>query len=226
MLRIPIPVALAVLIVAGAATVYFYVTVIQNPVQGAWSDQGDTTTYTYTVPAGGWVILGAFGGSAIYIQSNATIDIRGHEIAVQAWTNDYMPEGKYQLGPGGCYWITVTSGGVSLDACYKCEPASTVRLSNGMIMYYPNYTAVGADCSCMWPPSQYTIDSDGYISAGSCTYGSDINVKGVTSYTLIPTVYNAQYGMGSKVYYLYLRPVYAIWVKPYANASITVTVKP
>jgi hypothetical protein len=32
--------------------------------------------------------------------------------------------------------------------------------------------------------------------------------------------------MGSRVYYLYLRPVYAIWVRPRADAAITVVVNP
>jgi hypothetical protein len=32
--------------VAGAATVYFYITVVQNPMQGAWTDRGNIYYFT------------------------------------------------------------------------------------------------------------------------------------------------------------------------------------
>jgi len=226
MLRIPIPVALAVLIVAGAATVYFYVTVIQNPTQGAWTDQGPDTTYTYTVPAGQWAMLGAFSGSAIYIQSNVTIDIRYDAVSATAFANTYMPEGLYRIMDLS---LNVQPGGyISLDSTYLgwCDPGSATQMPNGMIMYYPDYAATGADCACTWPPADYTIDSSGWLRAGSCPFLGGKGVDGVTTYTIRPEVYSQAIGRGNTVYYLYLRPVYAIWVRPSANAKITVTVEP
>jgi hypothetical protein len=231
MLRIPIPVALAVLIVAGAATVYFYVSVVQNPVQGAWSDQGDTTTYTYTVPAGGWVFLGTFGGSSITVSSNVTIDFRADVFTAQAWATPALPEGRWAIED--LYLV------VNPDATYSlgqwawaetCTGASAMQLSNGMYMYYPNYTAPGATCSRQWPPARYTIDTDGNF----CAYDSHcwpsskyrISLNGITSYNIKPPVLKRTEGRGTTVYYIYLRPVYGIWVRPSANASITVTIKP
>jgi hypothetical protein len=226
MLRVPIPIALAVLIVAGAATVYFYITVVSNPTQGAWTDQGNGTTYTYTVPAGQWVVLGAFSGSGIYIRSNVTFDIRYDIVSAVAFANDYMPEGYYRID---VLALNVQSGGyISLDHAQIgwCHPGSAVRLPNGMVMYYPNYTAAGADCGCIWPPSSYTIDSYGMLSAPGCAFIGHFGQDGVTAYSLTPPVYRQAYGMGSRMYYLYLRPVYAIWVRPSRNAEITVTVNP
>jgi hypothetical protein len=230
MLRIPIPVALAVLIVAGAATVYFYVTVIQNPVQGAWSDQGDTTTYTYTVPAGGWVILGTFGGSSITITSNVTIDIRADIFTAQVWSNQLLPVGQWSTRYLYIY--------VRAENAYElgtrtyaptCTSGSVVKLSNGMYMYYPNYTAAGAACERRWPFSSYTIDANGNLWFGSAYWpGTDykVIVNGVYSHVITPPIETVNVGKNTTIYYIYARPVYAIWVRPSANASITVTIKP
>jgi hypothetical protein len=226
MLRIPIPIALAVLVVAGAATVYFYITVVSNPTQAAWTDQGNGTTYTYTVPAGQWAVLGAYSGSGIYIRSNVTFDIRYDAVSAVAFASDYMPEGEYSID---FYALKVQSGGyISLKHWGKgwCHPGSAVSLPNGMVMYYPDYAAMVADCGCIWPPPSYTIDSNGWLIVEGCatlgTYGQDR----VPGYSIEVPVYSRAYGMGSRVYYLYLRPVYVIWVRPSGNAEITVTVSP
>jgi hypothetical protein len=52
MLRLPMPTALAALIAAGAAAVCFYITAVENPTQGAWTDRNGTAL-TFVVPAGG-----------------------------------------------------------------------------------------------------------------------------------------------------------------------------
>jgi len=230
MLRIPIPVALAVLIVAGAATVYFYVSVIQNPVQGAWSDQAPDTVFTYTVPAGGWVFLGTFGGSSITVSSNVTIDLRADAFTAQAWATPALPADKWAVedlylvvNPDNTYSLGQTAWGET------CTGASATQLSNGMYMYYPNYTAPGATCANQWPPASYTIDDKGWFCAyGLCWPSSryGISLDGITSYNIKPPVLKLTEGRGPTVYYIYLRPAYGIWVRPSANASITVTVKP
>jgi len=232
MLRIPIPIALAVLVAMGAVTVYFYITVVQNPTQGAWTDRGNATVVSYTVPAGQWVVLGTFGGSSITITSNVTIDIRGDVFTAQVWSNLPLPEGVWQLSylyidvkPGNVYELGQT------DAWQTCTSGSVIRLSNGMYMYYPNYTAPGAGCGCQWPFDSFTIDSDGMLTScyggvwPSGYYGYVI-VNNVRSYTIKPPVHSTTVGRGTTVYYIYMRPVYGIWVRPSANAEITVTVVP
>jgi hypothetical protein len=178
------------------------------------------------VPAGQWAVLGAFSGSQIYITSNVTFDIDYDTVSTTAFANDYMPPGYYRID---YFALNVKSdGSISLDQAQIgwCMPGSATKLPNGMVMYYPNYTATGADCSCVWPPAKYTIDSSGWLYAGNCAFLGNHLTQGVRSYTISPQVYSRAYGMGSKVYYLYLRPVYAIWARPSANAEITVVVKP
>jgi len=226
MLRVPIPIALAVIIVASAVTMYFYITVVSNPTQAAWTDQGNGTVYTYTVPAGQWVILGAFSGSSINVNANTTFDIRYEIVSAVAFSNDYMPPGYYRIDRLSLN--VQSSGHISLDHAQigVCIPGSVARMSNGMVVYYPNYTAVGADCGCVWPPSSYTITSSGWINAPSCPFLGAYQQDGVSAHSIVSPVYSQAYGMGSRVYYLYLRPVYAIWVRPSANAAITVVVNP
>jgi hypothetical protein len=232
MLRLPIPIALAVLIIAGAATVYFYITVVENPTQGAWTDQGNGTTFTFVVPAGGWIMLGTFGGSSIAISSNVTIDIRADSFTAQVWSNLPLPNGRWELArlyidvkPGGFYEL-----GQRDDPMPTCTSGSVIRLSNGMYMYYPNYTAPGASCFCRWPFSSFTIDSGGTLHACNGLWPSGyydyVAVNGVPSYVITPRVESTAAGINGTIYYIYMRPVYAIWVRPSANAAITVTVYP
>jgi hypothetical protein len=226
MLRIPIPVALAVLIAFSAVTVYFYVTVVQNPTRVAWTDQGNATVYTYVVPEGGWVVLGAFSGTTISIASNATFDIRYDAVSAVAFANDYLPEGYYRIFELS---LNVQPGGyISLDNAQLgwCISGSVARLPNGMVMYYPNYTAVGADCGCVWPPAVFTIDDYGWLSVSGCASLGHYGANGVVSYVINSPVYRQTYVIGPRTYYLYLRHVYVIWVRPHANAAITVTVIP
>jgi hypothetical protein len=233
MLRLPIPVALAVLIVTSAATIYFYITVVSNPTHGGWTDQGDGTTFTFVVPAGQWVILGTFGGSSIAISSNVTIDIRADSFTAQVWSNRLLPRGLWQVShlyvdvkPGGFYEL-----GQRDDPMQTCTSGSVVLLSNGMYMYYPNYTAPGASCICQWPFSSFIIRSDGTLEAcGSNRWPSGyhdyVDVNDVTSYVITPNVHSTVIGINGTVYYIYTRPVYGIWVRPSANAAITVIVYP
>jgi len=230
MLRIPVPVILAVLIVAGAATVYFYVTVIPQPVQGAWSDQAPGTTFTYTVPKGGWVFLGTFGGSLITVKSNVTIDLRADVFTAQAWATPALPADRWAVED--LYLVVISDGTYSLGQTAwgeTCTGASVTQLANGMYMYYPDYTAPGATCPNQWPPASYTIDDRGMLCAyGVCWPSSryGISLDGITSYTIQPPVLKKTVGRDTAVYYIYLRPAYGIWVRPSANASITVTVNP
>jgi len=238
MIRIPVPVALAVFVVLGAATVYFYVTVVSNPTQGAWSDQGPGTTFTYVVPAGQWIVLGTFGGSSITISSNVSMNLRADALTVQAWSNSLLPPGTYSMPPSssaaGAPYVAITisnTGTISLDNLVygTCSSGSYISLSNGMIMYYPNYTASGATCSNQLPISGATIDSSGYLYAYGKSFPMGtfgISVNSVTSYTINPPVYSMSYVQGNTVYYVYIRPTYTIWVSPSANATITVTVSP
>ena len=242
MIRIPVPIALAVVVVLGAATVYFYVTVVSNPTYGAWSDQGSGTTFTYVVPAGQWIVLGTFGGSSITVSSNVSINLRAQAFTVQAWANTLLPPGTWQItSPCGIanilmgYLIVNTGGTYSLGSdVWKrtCSSASVIKLSNGMYMYYPNYTAPGADCENQLPLSGYTIGSDGTLNAYGTSWPNSwcgvysISVNNVKSYVINPSVYSYAVGQGNTVYYVYFRPVYTIWVSPSANATITVTVLP
>jgi hypothetical protein len=238
MIRIPIPIALAVVVVLGAATIYFYVTVISNPTYGAWSDQGTTTTYQYTVPAGQWVILGTFGGSSITVSSNVSINLRADAFTVQAWSNTFLPSGTWALPPSGSalgapyFGITISStGAISLNNLFygTCSSGSYIKLSNGMVMYYPNYTASGATCSNQMPINGATITSSGTLNVFGGSYPTSmfgISVDGVTSYTINPHVYSGSFVQKNVVYYVYFRPVYTIWVSPSANATITVSVSP
>jgi hypothetical protein len=243
MIRIPIPVLLAVVVVLGSATIYFYVTVVSNPVYGAWSDQGAGTTYQFTIPAGQWVPLGSFGGSSITISSNVSINLRAQAFTVQAWSTTLLPPGTWQVTTYAAgikailgYLVVNTDDTYSLgddvSGTTTCSSASVIKLSNGMYMYYPDYTASGADCSNQLPLSDYTISSDGTLNAYGITWpnavigGYAISVDGIRSYTINPGVYSYAVGQGNTVYYVYFRPVYTIWVSPSANASITVTVLP
>jgi hypothetical protein len=178
------------------------------------------------VPAGQWVILGTFSGSSIVINANATFDIRYDIVSAVAFSNTYMPTGYYRID---VLSLNVQSSGyISLDHAQIgiCDPGSVVELPNGMVMYYPDYAAIGADCSCVWPPNSYTISDSGWIDAPSCPFIGHYGQNGVSAYSITSPVYSQAYGMGTRVYYLYLRPVYAIWVRPSANAAITVIVNP
>jgi len=233
MFRVPIPVALAVVVVVSAVSVYFLVSVISNPVQGAWSDQGASMVYSFNVPGGGWVVLGTFGGSSITITSNVTIDVRADAFTAQVWANTPLPDGTWAnsglklVVSGNTYALGVTSYEFGSETC---TGGSVTQLSNGMYMYYPNYTAPGASCRYVWPFTSYTIDSSGYLRPDSYSYwpytGWGVSVNGVTSYTIKPPVYSMTQGSGTTMYYVYWRPVYAIWVRPSANANITITVQP
>jgi hypothetical protein len=230
MLRIPLPIVLATVIFAGVATVYFYVIVVSQPAQGAWSDQGVDQTFTYVVPAGGWALLGTFGGSSIVISSNVTIDIRADVFTAQVWSNLPLPEGRWSVGnlyvhvqPGPVYGLGQTAWSET------CTGASVVQLANGMYMYYPNYTAPGASCRCPWPFSSYTIDANGVLRSCGAAWPSSslaVSVNGVTSYTIRPPVYSLTVGRGTTIYYIYTRPTYTVWVRPRANATITVAIYP
>jgi hypothetical protein len=243
MIRIPIPIVLAAIVVLGAATIYFYVTVVSNPVYGAWSDQGTATTYQYTVPAGQWIMLGTFGGSSITISSNVSMNLRAQAFTVQAWANTLLPPGTWQvIGPCGSTGVVYGYLKVNTGNTYSlgdnvfvttCSSASVIKLSNGMYMYYPNYTASGADCSNQLPLSSYTISSTGSLNAygvswpvASCASSYAISANNVYSYTINPQVFSYSVGQGNSIYYIYFRPVYTIWVSPSANATITVTVSP
>ena len=225
MLRLPIPIILAAIVVSGVAVVYFYITVISNPTQGAWTDQGNGTTFTYTVPAGGWVILGAFSGSSIVVQSNVTMDLRYDKISAVAFANRPMPAGHYPIGDLS---LTIHSTGhISLNTNIGwCHAGSSTTLPNTMVMYYPDYDAVGATCSCTWPQPSYVIDGWGWIHVGSCTALGAFSADGVMAHTIVSPIHSNTYGIGSQVYYLYLRPTYLIWVRPSASAQITVIVNP
>jgi len=243
MIRIPIPIVLAAVVVLGAATIYFYVTVISNPVYGAWSDQGTATTYQYVVPAGQWIMLGTFGGSSITVSSNVSMNLRAQAFTVQAWANTLLPPGTWQV-TGLCGSTEIIYGYLKVytDNTYSlgvnvwdttCSSASVIQLPSGMYMYYPNYTAPGADCPDQLPLSSYTISSDGTLNAygvswpiALCGSKYEIWVNNVKSYTINPSVYSYSVGQGNSIYYIYFRPVYTIWVSPSANATITVTVSP
>jgi len=225
MLRLPIPIILATIVVSGVAVVYFYITVISNPTQGAWTDQGNGTVFTYTVPAGGWVILGVFSGSSIVVQSNVTMDVRYDRVSAVAFSNQPMPEGLYTIDTLSLR--IHSTGHISLNTNIGwCHAGSSTTLSNGMVMYYPNYGAVGATCSCIWPPPSYVIDSWGWITVSGCTALGSYSATSVMAHTITPPIYSNVYGIGSQVYYLYLRPTYLIWVRPSASAQITVIVNP
>jgi len=233
MLRLPIPVALAALVVAGAATIYFYITVISNPTQGAWSDVGPDQTYKFTVPAGQWVILGTFGGSSIGVTSNVTMDIRADAVAALAWANRDLPEGTWRAGD---FSVSVDSAGlISLNNDYTgvCTSGSKTILPNNMVFYYPNFTAPGARCSCQWPPGRFIIYDNGVLELW-CLGGYPIylwpvygaSADGVRTFTIQPRTFKIAIGRNITMYYIYTRSVYAIWVRPSANAFITVTVYP
>jgi len=234
MFRIPIPVALATVIVASAVGVYFLLTVVSNPTLGAWTDQGPGMVYTYSVPGGGWVMLGTFGGSSITITSNVTIDIRADAFTAQVWANTLLPAGTWDNSGLKLIVYNDTTYELRVSNYYgyqdTCTGASVMQLSSGMYMYYPDYTAPGASCKYKWPFSSYTIDSSGYLRISSTVYwpytSFGVSADRVTSYTIKPPVYSVTKGSNTTMYYIYWRPVYGIWVRPSANANITVTVNP
>jgi len=185
------------------------------------------------VPAGQWVILGTFGGSSIVITSNVTIDIRSAAVSTLAWANRDLPAVEWRMFD---FSVSVDSAGrISLNYAQKgvCTSGSKTILPNTMVFYYPDYAAPGASCPCPWPPSTFTINDYGVLefpcAAGYTMYlasAYSLSADGVRSYVIQPRTFSAAVGRNTTMYYVYLRPVYVVWVRPSANAFITVTVYP